>query len=126
MRATDELIDLAERLTPSGVIGDGMVAHFHEVAARARAERTNAVPPDEPVAYLRDVDGSGSYHPCAKGDMRAFPVYAEPFEVTPLTSAEQMTLTRLRVVIDAGTLPKPAEAHIMDLRAVLALVARIR
>lgn len=37
--ATEQLIELAERLTPSGHIGDGMVAHFHELAARARAEQ---------------------------------------------------------------------------------------
>lgn len=36
--ATEQLIELAERLTPSGHIGDGMVARLHELAARARAE----------------------------------------------------------------------------------------
>lgn len=29
----------------------------------------------EPVAYMRDLDGSGSYHVCSKGDPGAFPVY---------------------------------------------------
>ncbi len=29
-----------------------------------------------PIAYLRDLDGDGiSFHPCAKGDPGAFPVY---------------------------------------------------
>lgn len=34
--AVAELIELAERLTPSGEIGDGMVARFHELAKRAK------------------------------------------------------------------------------------------
>ena len=38
MKYTRELIDLAKWLTPSGVIGDGAVAHFHELAERALAE----------------------------------------------------------------------------------------
>lgn len=29
----------------------------------------------EPVAYLRDVDGTGSFHPAAEGDPGAFPVF---------------------------------------------------
>jgi hypothetical protein len=32
----------------------------------------------EPVAYLRDLDGSGSFHPCAKDDPGAFPVFGNP------------------------------------------------
>jgi hypothetical protein len=35
---------------------------------------------DGPVAYLRDLDGSGSYHVCARGDPGAFPV----FELVPV------------------------------------------
>lgn len=38
-RATTRLIELAERLTPSGEIGDGMVQQFHEAAALARLEQ---------------------------------------------------------------------------------------
>jgi len=30
---------------------------------------------EEAVAYLRDVDGTGSYHVCAWSDAGAFPVY---------------------------------------------------
>lgn len=30
---------------------------------------------DDPVAYLRDLDGTGSLHPCGKNDPGAFPVY---------------------------------------------------
>lgn len=37
--ATLQLIEAAERLNPSGVIGDGTVFHFHELAARARLEQ---------------------------------------------------------------------------------------
>jgi hypothetical protein len=29
-----------------------------------------------PVAFMRDVDGTGSLHPCAQGDAGAFPVFA--------------------------------------------------
>lgn len=36
--ATLQLIELAEQLTASGEIGDGMVAQFHELATRARGE----------------------------------------------------------------------------------------
>ena len=36
--ATEQLIELAEWLTPTGVIGDGTVAHFHDLAKRAREE----------------------------------------------------------------------------------------
>lgn len=39
MTATQQLIDLAERLRPTGEIGDGMVAQFHDLARRARAEQ---------------------------------------------------------------------------------------
>lgn len=37
--ATQQLIELAEFLSPTGDIGDGTVAHFHELAARARVEQ---------------------------------------------------------------------------------------
>lgn len=37
--ATMRLIELAERLTPSGEIGDGKVQQFHEAAALARLEQ---------------------------------------------------------------------------------------
>jgi hypothetical protein len=29
-----------------------------------------------PVAFMRDVDGTGSLHACAEGDPGAFPVFA--------------------------------------------------
>lgn len=38
--ATMRLIEMAERLTPSGEIGDGLVAQFHEAATLARLELT--------------------------------------------------------------------------------------
>lgn len=37
--ATMRLIELAEHLTPSGEIGDGLVAQFHEAATLARLEQ---------------------------------------------------------------------------------------
>lgn len=37
--ATMRLIELAEHLTPSGEIGDGLVNQFHEAAALARLEQ---------------------------------------------------------------------------------------
>lgn len=36
--AAERLIKLAERLNPTGVIGDGMVAEFHDLARKASAE----------------------------------------------------------------------------------------
>lgn len=30
-----------------------------------------------PIAWLRDVDGTGSLHPCAEGDAGAIPVYSD-------------------------------------------------
>lgn len=57
--ATEQLIELAERLRPTGEIGDGMVARFHDLARRARAEQSRVRSslralqendPDEPIA----------------------------------------------------------------------------
>lgn len=42
--ATLRLIELAERLTPSGEIGDGLVAQFHEAATLARLEQRTDPP----------------------------------------------------------------------------------
>lgn len=39
LSATMRLIELAEHLTPSGEIGDGLVNQFHEAAALARLEQ---------------------------------------------------------------------------------------
>ena len=39
--ATLRLIEQAERLNMTGVIGDGTVAHFHELAALARLEQAD-------------------------------------------------------------------------------------
>jgi hypothetical protein len=47
--ATLRLVELAEKLVPTGEIGDGMVAHFHDLAALARAE----LPPVRPVCDER-------------------------------------------------------------------------
>lgn len=45
MNAIEELIDLASRLTPSGVIGDGMVARFHSLAKEAQRELSVSAKP---------------------------------------------------------------------------------
>lgn len=37
--ALERLLRLAENLTPSGVIGDGMVAEFHSLAQQVRAQQ---------------------------------------------------------------------------------------
>lgn len=42
--ATLRLIEAAEHLNPTGVIGDGTVYHFHELAALARLEQAEAAP----------------------------------------------------------------------------------
>lgn len=34
-------------------------------------------PEHEPIAWLRDLDGTGSLHPCAEGDPGAIPVFTE-------------------------------------------------
>ena len=31
----------------------------------------------QPIAWMRDLDGTGSFHVCAKGDPRSFPVYRD-------------------------------------------------
>lgn len=41
---------------------------------------SDAVAGGEEVAWLRDLDGTGSLHPAAKGDPGAFPVYSAPPE----------------------------------------------
>lgn len=79
--ATEQLIELAERLNPSGVIGDGMVAEFHALAARARVERAARRVidrPDERRAreYVAAVEASrkSTYPPCygSEPDEQAF------------------------------------------------------
>lgn len=48
------------------------------LCAAAIALRDNGVdlmPKGEPIAYLRDIDGTGSLHPCAADDRGAIPVY---------------------------------------------------
>lgn len=45
--------------------------------------------------------------------------------MSDLTPAEQLTMRRLQVVISAGYLPNPGDAHIRDLRDVVALVERL-
>lgn len=47
---TEQLIDLVERLRPTGEIGDGMVAELHDLAARARVELCGYVYGAEGVA----------------------------------------------------------------------------
>lgn len=69
--ATEQLIELAERLNPTGLIGDGMVAEFHALAARARAERGLAPrpvcfgsDPNEQAFAENGCDSCPSAHPC--------------------------------------------------------------
>lgn len=69
--ATMRLIELAERLTPSGEIGDGMVHQFHEAAALARLEQepkrankiviTHIDPPVRPAPFVV-MDGGRCQH----------------------------------------------------------------
>lgn len=37
-----------------------------------------------PVAWLRDIDGTGSLHPCAENDPGAFPLYIRPTPAAPV------------------------------------------
>lgn len=62
---------------------------------------------EEPVAWLRDLDGSGSLHPASKGDPGAFAVYrtappAPAGEVERLRGEIAYALTK-RLVIDMPT-----------------------
>lgn len=60
--ATEQLIDLVERLTPSGTIGDGMVARLQELAGRSRAEL-------ETLAGNFGADSNLSRRICCDGQM---------------------------------------------------------
>lgn len=56
--ATEQLIELAERLNPTGVIGDHAVAEFHALAARARVEIT---PKPRPPCAICGVSGDDEH-----------------------------------------------------------------
>jgi len=70
--ATEQLIDLVERLRPTGEIGDGMVAELHDLAARARVERARkstyppcyGSEPDEQAFAENDCGSCVVAHPC--------------------------------------------------------------
>jgi len=55
------LIELAERLTPSGVIGDGMVATFHETATLARLAHMGGGG-SRALALVAEMEWSGVRH----------------------------------------------------------------
>lgn len=76
VEAIHQLIALARRLKPCGEIGDGMVAHFHEVADRA-AFSANAV---VPVGRLLMIEIASLLH-AVEGQAKASEHYAC---VTPL------------------------------------------
>jgi hypothetical protein len=59
-------------------IGGSWVPVRNDMLRRAAIEAEMKEPTllnEEPVAYLRDLDGTGSLHVCAKGDPGAIPVY---------------------------------------------------
>jgi hypothetical protein len=63
-----------------GYPGSGMsdlIIGSEIVKVRNDAVRQAAIEAEmkKPVAYLRDLDGTGSMHVCAKGDPGAIPVY---------------------------------------------------
>lgn len=66
--ATEQLIELAERLNPTGVIGDGMVAEFHSLARRARVERGRpscyGSEPNDQAFAENGCDSCPHAHPC--------------------------------------------------------------
>lgn len=51
--------------------------------AESKKRETPAPLSTKPIAWLRDLDGTGSLHPASKGDPGAFPVYGEPAQPTP-------------------------------------------
>lgn len=67
--AAKRLIELVERLRPTGYIGDGMVAELQHLAARARVEHGlrpecyGSAPGDEQAA-LNGCDSCPFAHPC--------------------------------------------------------------
>lgn len=67
---TEQLIDLVERLRPTGEIGDGMVAELHELAARSRDELGLRRPvcfgsdPNEQAFAENGCDSCLWAHPC--------------------------------------------------------------
>lgn len=73
-------------LFPGGPISEAMNAMARLVVSRFIDNMTAQLAADpamakeaglEPIAYLRDVDGTGSLHPCAEGDPGAFPVFGK-------------------------------------------------
>lgn len=54
MNKTDELIQLASLLTPSGEIGDGMVAKFHALAKAAKLEQDERRKPKPTIDIISD------------------------------------------------------------------------
>ena len=60
--ATEQLIELAERLNPTGVIGDGMVAEFHSLAQRVRVQLAE-------IAQNFEADSNLSRSICCDGHM---------------------------------------------------------
>lgn len=56
------------------VPGDWQKVHRERAAQWAAILTELRAQQQEPIAYLRDVDGTGSLHPCAKGDAGAFGV----------------------------------------------------
>lgn len=49
---------------------------LRRAALQAEMKEPTLPKAQRPVAYLRDLDGSGSMHVCAKGDPGAIPVYS--------------------------------------------------
>lgn len=82
-----------------------------EARCASAPERVEA----EPVAWLRDIDGTGSLHPASKGDPHAFPVYASP--PAPVVTGE--LARKLARALDGIAQISPAEAY-QALNAVLA------
>lgn len=50
-------------------------AALRRAAIEAEMKEPTLPKAQKPVAYLRDLDGTGSLHVCAKGDPDAIPVY---------------------------------------------------
>jgi hypothetical protein len=50
---------------------------LRQAAIQAEMKEPTLPKAHKPVAYLRDLDGTGSLHVCAKGDPDAIPVYEQ-------------------------------------------------
>jgi hypothetical protein len=73
-----EIVHSGMTKTDIRIGGKSEVIDTHQLrraAIEAEMKEPTLPKAQKPVAYLRDLDGTGSMHVCAKGDPGAIPVY---------------------------------------------------